>query len=74
MDVDLFGRQELSACLTGYQKEVQAAEWSQDQVVPFLSVWDSYGDGNKKYNFFVVNEEKNFGITEKNLIELVWRL
>lgn len=58
------------SCLTGYQKEVQAAEWSQDQVVPFLSVWDSYGDGNKKYNFFVVNEEKNFGITEKNLIEL----
>lgn len=56
------------SCLTGYQNEIQSVEWNGGEIHSFLTEWDSYHDGEKQYNFFVVNKENNFGITEDNLV------
>lgn len=57
------------SCLTDYQNEIQSVEWNGSEIQSFLTEWDSYRDGEKQYNFFVVNRNSNFGITEENLVD-----
>ena len=59
----------VTSCLTGYHNEIQAVEWNEGQVSPYLTEWDSYRSGNRYYNFFVQDLENDFGITEEHLKE-----
>lgn len=54
--------------LSDYSVSVQAGSWENGQVIPYLSEWDDYGNGNRCFNFFIEDPEKNFGISEENLI------
>lgn len=59
---------DVTNCLTKYNVEIQASAWQDGEVVPYLSEWDSYRNGNRDYNFFIEDLEQNdFGINASNL-------
>lgn len=58
----------VTSCLTDFHTEIQAVEYKDGTMEPYLNVWDCYCSGNKYFNFFIEDSEyQSFGVTMPNL-------
>ncbi len=58
----------VTSCLTDFHTEIQAVEWKDETMEPYLNIWDCYRSGNKYFNYFIEDSEyQSFGVTMTNL-------
>lgn len=56
--------------LTNYNVNIQAGIYDDDYIVPYLSEWDVYRNGNRFFNFFIEDPDGDGGINEESITKL----